>query len=241
MLEAENVTKRFGGLIAVDHASFTIEEGEIVGLIGPNGAGKTTLFNTVTGVYRPENGQIRFNGQDVVGMSPHAIARLGIMRTFQTARTFPELTVIENVLGGAIFGREDSGSLEEERERSREYLEFLGLEDKAEDLASSLTIAHRKQLELARALAGEPELILIDEIGSGLTPAEIDELSGNISAVREQFDVSVFWIEHVMDAIMSTTDRIIVLNQGEIIANGTPREIQNHPQVAEAYLGGVEA
>ena len=241
MLEAENVTKRFGGLVAVDDVSFSIDEGEIVGLIGPNGAGKTTLFNTVAGVYSPEGGQIRFNGEELVGRSPHTIARLGIMRTFQTARTFPELTVIENVLGGAVFGRDGSGSLEEERERCWEFLEFMGLEEMADDLASSLTIAHRKQLELARALAGEPELILVDEIGSGLTPTELDELSGNLSAVREKYNISVFWIEHVMDAIMSTTDRIIVLNQGAVIAKGTPHEIQNHPQVAEAYLGGAKA
>ena len=241
MLEAENVTKRFGGLVAVDDVSITIDEGEIVGLIGPNGAGKTTLFNTVAGVYSPEGGQIRFNGEELVGRRPHTIAKLGIMRTFQTARTFPELTVIENVLGGAIFGRDESGSLAEERERCMEYLEFMGLEDMAEDQASSLTIAHRKQLELARALAGEPDLILVDEIGSGLTPAELNELSGNLSDVREKYDVSVFWIEHVMEAIMSTTDRIIVLNQGAVIAEGTPTEIQNHPQVAEAYLGGATA
>jgi len=241
MLEAEHVTKRFGGLVAVDDVTFSIDDSEIVGLIGPNGAGKTTLFNTVAGVYQPEEGQISFNGQELVGLKPHTISRKGIMRTFQTARTFNELTVIENVLGGAVFGRDDSGSLAEERERCWEYLEFIGLEDKAEDLTSSLTIAHRKQLELARALAGNPQLILVDEIASGLTPTEIEELSENLSDVREEYGISVFWIEHVMDAIMSTTDRIIVLNQGSIIAKGTPHEIQNHPQVAEAYLGGAEA
>lgn len=240
MLEAEGVTKRFGGLVAVDDAHFSIGEGEVVGLIGPNGAGKTTLFNSIAGVYAPEEGSIRFKGEELVGKKPHSVAQMGITRTFQTARTFNELTAIDNVLGGAMFGKESPKSMSEEREHVMQFLEFLDLEDKAHDLASSLTIAHRKQLELARALAAEPELILVDEIGSGLTPAEIRELSRNLQQVREEFGISVFWIEHVMDAIMNATDRIIVLNQGEIIAKGTPNEIQNDTQVAEAYLGGQE-
>lgn len=241
MLEAESVTKEFGGLVAVDNVSFRIDPGEIVGLIGPNGAGKTTLFNTLGGVYRPENGSIRFNDLELVGKEPHTIANLGITRTFQTARTFNELSVIENVLGGAMFAKDNPGSRAEERENCWEYLEFLGLEEMANDLASSLTIAHRKQLELARSLAAEPELILVDEIASGLTPAEIEELSANLEQARSEFGVAVFWIEHVMEAIMNTTDRIIVLNQGKIIAKGTPDEIQQNRQVEEAYLGGVEA
>jgi branched-chain amino acid transport system ATP-binding protein len=241
MLTADGVTKRFGGLTAVDSVDFTIENGEIVGLIGPNGAGKTTLFNSIAGVYTPEEGSITFNGEELVGKSPHQIARKGITRTFQTARTFNESTVFDNVLAGAVFGKGDSGSLSEERENVWEYLEFLGLEDKAEEDASSLTIAHRKQLELARALASEPKLILVDEIGSGLTPTELTELSDNLKQTRNEFDISIFWIEHVMDAIMNATDRIIVLNQGEKIAMGTPEEVQQNRQVAEAYLGGAEA
>lgn len=238
MLKAEGVTKRFGGLVAVDDAHFSIDHGEIVGLIGPNGAGKTTLFNSIAGVYEPEEGDIWFNDELIAGDKAHNIARRGITRTFQTARTFNELTVIENVLGGAVFGKENPSSLDEERENAMEYLEFIGLADKAEDLASSLTIADRKQCELARAMAGEPELILVDEIGSGLTPAEIEELSNNLERARQEYNISIFWIEHVMDAIMNATDRIIVLNQGSIIAKGTPEEIQQNEQVAEAYLGG---
>ncbi len=240
MLEADRVSKSFGGLVAVDQVGLEVGEEEIVGLIGPNGAGKTTLFNLIGGVYAPDEGSIRFNGTELVGQPPHVIANFGITRTFQTARTFNELTVLENVVGGAVFGKDDAQSLQEEREKCLEYLEFLGLEDEVDAQASSLTIADRKQLELARALAAEPELILVDEIASGLTPAAIEELSGNVEAVRSNYGISVFWIEHVMDAIMASTDRIIVLNQGEVIARGTPEEIQQHPQVEEAYLGGVE-
>lgn len=241
MLTASGVTKRFGGLTAVDKVDLSIDDSEIIGLIGPNGAGKTTLFNSIAGVYTPEEGSITFDGTELVGKAPHEIARQGITRTFQTARTFNESTVVDNVLAGAMFGKTDSGSLEEERENVWEYLEFIGLEDKANEDASSLTIAHRKQLELARALASEPKLILVDEIGSGLTPTELDELSRNLQRTRDEFGISVFWIEHVMDAIMNATDRIIVLNQGQKIAEGSPNQIQQNRQVAEAYLGGAEA
>jgi len=241
MLTANGVTKRFGGLTAVDKVDLSIDDGEIIGLIGPNGAGKTTLFNSIAGVYTPEEGSITFDGTELVGKAPHEIARQGVTRTFQTARTFNESTVVDNVLAGAMFGKTDSGSLEEERENVWEYLEFIGLEDKANEDASSLTIAHRKQLELARALASEPKLILVDEIGSGLTPTELDELSRNLQRTRDEFGISVFWIEHVMDAIMNATDRIIVLNQGQKIAEGSPSQIQQNRQVADAYLGGAEA
>lgn len=238
MLRVSGVTKSFGGLVAVDDVTFEIDDGEIVGLIGPNGAGKTTLFNAITSVYPPEAGSITFDGTELTGLKPHEVAREGIVRTFQTARTFDESSVLDNVAVGAIFGNGDP--LDRATERARECLDFVGLRAHEADRVGNLTLADRKLLELARGLAARPELVLVDEIGSGLTPTEIDELTTTIERVREEFGISVFWIEHIMDAIMGATDRIIVLDQGEKIADGTPREVRENPRVAHAYLGGVE-
>lgn len=237
MLKARGVTKVFGGLTAVDEVDFSIEEASIVGLIGPNGAGKTTLFNAITGVNPPEEGSIKFQGTELVGKKPHEIAQMGLARTFQTARTFNESTVLENATTGAMFGRKDSPSREESENLAREHLKFVGLDDKADMKANSLTLADRKQLELAKGLAMEPSIMLIDEIGSGLTPSELNELTETIREARNELEVSIFWIEHVMGAIMSATDRIIVLDQGRKIADGTPEEIRKSTEVQEAYLG----
>lgn len=238
MLTVSHLTKSFGGLTAVDDVEFEIGEEEIVGLIGPNGAGKSTLFNTITGVYRADEGSVIFNGQELTGQKPHQIAKEGIARTFQTARTFNESTVLENVVIGVVFGHDESIPVDEARERSVRYLEFVGLSDKKEVEVSNLTIADRKQLELAKGLAAEPDLILVDEIASGLTPTEVDELVDTLERVRSELGISVLWIEHIMGAIMGATDRIIVLNQGQKIAEGTPAQIQRNDTVAEAYLGG---
>jgi branched-chain amino acid transport system ATP-binding protein len=242
MLEAANVSKKFGGLVAVDGVDFEIDRGEIVGLIGPNGAGKTTLFNTITGVLDPEEGsEITFNGEDLLALDTHEIARSGVLRTFQIVRVFGEMTVLENAAAGAMFGTDESISQAEAERRGREALAFVGLEDKAEMEARNLPIAQQKQLELARTVASDPDLVLLDEIASGLTPGEIEELSNTIRRLRDDRDISVFWIEHIMDAIMGTADRIIVLKSGRKIAEGTPEEIRNNEAVTEAYLGAEES
>ena len=238
MLEAANISKKFGGLVAVDGVDLKIDNGEIVGLIGPNGAGKTTLFNTITGVLDPEDGtEITFNGQNIVVMDTHEIARAGLLRTFQIVRVFKDMTVLENAVAGALFGSNESISEEEAEERAREALAFVGLADKAELTAGNLPIAQQKQLELTRTVASDPNLVLLDEIASGLTPGEIDELSNIIRRLRDDRGISVFWIEHIMDAIMGTADRIIVLNNGRKIADGPPAEIKTNEAVTEAYLG----
>ncbi|MFD1686989.1 ABC transporter ATP-binding protein [Halobellus litoreus] len=241
MLTATNVTKRFGGLVAVDDVDFSIGDEEIVGLIGPNGAGKTTLFNTITGVHAPNEGSITFNGEELVGKTPNQVAQLGVARTFQAVRTFNESSVLDNATVGAVFGNDESVSMNEATERAREALAFVGLGGREEAEAGSLTIADRKQLELAKGLAADPDLILVDEIGAGLTPAEIEEITQTLERARDERGVSVFWIEHIMEAIMSVTDRIIVLNRGEKIADGTPEEIRSNEQVTQAYLGEVES
>lgn len=233
MLEVEGVRKEFGGLVAVDDVDFSIGDDEIVGLIGPNGAGKTTLFNIITGMLRPEAGSVRLHGVELVGREPHEICRQGIGRTFQQVRTFNESSVLDNVYNGAIFGR-GKGVPEEE---VYEYLDFVGIADKADTAAKHLTIADRKLVELARALAGDPDYLLLDEIISGLNPAESAEVSDCIQRARTEYGVSVFWVEHIMDIIMNAADRIIVLKSGAKIAEGEPEQVQNMQNVLEAYLG----
>ena len=237
MLRVEGITKKFGGLVAVDDVDVEIEKGEIVGLIGPNGAGKTTLFNVISGVYTPEKGTIELNGDPIAGHKPHEIARKGIARTFQTARTFGESSVLENVVVGAIFGTNEDIDQEVARDIARTQLEFVGLDDREGEEVNNLNIMDRKLLELARALAADPDFIFVDEIGSGLTPTELDSLTQSLQQVRTDRNISVLWIEHIMDAIMTATDRIIVLNQGSKIAEGVPESIRENQKVQQAYLG----
>ncbi len=235
LLQVQGVTKRFGGLQALTHVTFDLPEGQILGLIGPNGAGKTTLFNTINGVYKPEQGRIVFRGQDVTGKKPYHLASMGMARTHQIVRPLNELTVRENVMAGACFGHENQ-SLGNAASIAEEVLAFVGLAARADQLAGSLNIAQKKRLEMARALAAHPYLLLLDEVLAGLNPSEIDGMVQTVLKIREQ-GVTILMIEHVMKAVMNVSDRIMVLDYGEQIAEGSPQEIVNNPRVIEAYLG----
>ncbi|WP_376790894.1 ABC transporter ATP-binding protein [Thermoflexus sp.] len=235
LLEVHKVSKRFGGLQALNRVSLHVAEKEIVGLIGPNGAGKTTLFNVINGVYRPEEGRVIFRGRDITGRMPYEIARLGIARAHQIVRPLNELTVLENVMVGACFGRENR-SLRGAREIALAVLEQVGLASKRDMVAGQLNVAEKKRLEMARALAARPYLLLLDEVLAGLNPTEVAAMLEVIRAIRES-GITVLMIEHLMHAIMNISDRIIVLDYGEVIAEGTPQEIARHPKVIEAYLG----
>lgn len=235
LLQVQGVTKRFGGLQALSHVTLDLPEGQILGLIGPNGAGKTTLFNTINGVYKPEEGRIVFRGQDVTGRKPYHLAGMGMARTHQIVRPLNELTVRENVMAGACFGHEDQ-SLGKAASIADEVLAFVELTARADQLASSLNIAQKKRLEMARALAAHPYLLLLDEVLAGLNPSEIDGMVQTVLKIREQ-GVTILMIEHVMKAVMNVSDRIMVLDYGVQIAEGSPQEIVNNPRVIEAYLG----
>jgi len=237
ILEAENVTKYFGGLAAVSGVDFHADQGEILGLIGPNGAGKTTLFNLISATLVPKPGVIRFKGVDITGMKPYKICRLGIARTFQTVKIFGNLSALENVRIGAFFGSGHKISATDASRRAEEMLEFMGMSNVAPLPARDLTLANQKKLEVARAMATSPDLLLLDEMMAGLNHTEVTQAMELVKKIQKQ-GTTIIIIEHVMKAIMNVCDRIIVLNYGKKIAEGTPQEIANSPTVIEIYLGG---
>jgi branched-chain amino acid transport system ATP-binding protein len=242
LLELKGVAKNFGGLQVLRGVTFGVEEGEIVGLIGANGAGKTTLFNAITGLTPPSAGSIRFHGREIAGLRPHQICRLGIARTFQVVRPFAGATVAQNVQVAMVYGRGGAGIADREIAGAvARLLEFVGLADKGAAPASSLGLVELKQLELARALATDPRLILLDETFSGLTPPETRRAMDLIVNIRHELGVTILWVEHVMRAIMRVAERLVVLDQGVKIAEGPPAEIAASPAVIEAYLGAPRA
>ncbi len=236
ILEGEQVTKYFGGLAAVSNVNFHIEQGEIVGLIGPNGAGKTTLFNLISGAISTKSGAIKFKGKNITGLQPHQICRLGVARTFQSVKIFTNMSALDNALVGSFFGTPKSMSSANATREAVKSLEMVGLSAAKAIPARDLTLGNQKRLEVARALATKPELLLLDELMAGLTPTEMAEAMELVTGLRDN-GITIFMIEHVMKAIMGICDRIMVLHHGEKIADGTPKAIAGNKTVVEVYLG----
>jgi len=236
ILEGNGVTKYFGGLAAVSNVDFHVEQGEVVGLIGPNGAGKTTLFNLISAALRLKSGTIKFRGIDITGFKPYRICRMGVARTFQTVKIFPNMLVLQNVILGSYFGMSPRISSSDAPKKASEILEFVGLSRVSATPARDLTLANQKRLEVARALATHPDLLLLDEIMAGLNPTEVAEAMELVVRIREK-GISIIMIEHVLKAIMKLCDRIMVLHHGQKLAEGTPQAIATSEKVIKVYLG----
>jgi branched-chain amino acid transport system ATP-binding protein len=235
-LQVERLVKSFGGLMALCEVNFEIDQGEILAVIGPNGSGKTTLFNVITGFLKANSGKVTFMGKDVTGLSPHQICRQGIARIFQLVKPFPQLTALQNVMVGRAYGRDPAQNIRKAKEEVVGILNFVGLGNKIEILASQLTMAERKKLELARALATHPQLLMLDELMAGLNLAETETAMDLVNKIRDS-GITVIMVEHIMKAVLGISDRIIVLNAGEKIAEGVPKEVVKNQAVIEAYLG----
>ncbi len=237
MLRVEKVSKTFEGLQALKDVTFEVRKGEIVGLVGPNGAGKSTLINVITGIYKPTSGRVLFRDKEITGLSPNKICRLGITRTFQNVQTFPSMTALENVMVGALFGKYNRHNKKEAEEKAYKVLEFIDFPlEKAEKNVTDLNMIDMKRVQLARALATDPELLLLDEILTGLNPKESKDAVKLIEKIKSR-GITILMVEHIMRIIMNVSNRIVVLNYGEKIAEGTPREVANNEQVIESYLG----
>ena len=236
VLTVEQLCKYFGGLKAINNLDFYVDEGEIVGIIGPNGSGKTTALNLLTGFLKPNAGKINFRGEDITGLPRYTINQKGIARTFQLCKPFLDFTALQNVLVGRVYGKEPCKNMKVAEDESREILEMVGLLNKAEILVKDLTVMERKRLELARALATKPTMLLLDELMAGLNLAEADDVCQLITHIRDS-KITIIMVEHIVKAVTSVSNRIIVLNMGEKIVEGSPEEIVHHPKVIEVYLG----